>query len=60
MVAFTDASACILQVLKQQDRAEAERMGNWALESLARKLLPLFPEQGTDNRVNNREGMKPA
>lgn len=49
VVASTDASACILQVLKQQ--ARAERMGDWALESLEGKLLPLFPEQGTDNRV---------
>lgn len=43
-----------------QARTEAERMGDWALESLAGKLLPLFPKQGTDNRVNNKEGMEPA
>lgn len=51
VVASTDASACVLHVLKQQAKAEAKRMGNWALESLAGKLPPLFPEQGTDNRV---------
>ena len=60
VVASTDASTCILQVLKPQAREEAERMGDWALENLAGKLLPLFPEQGTDNRVNSKEGMEPA
>lgn len=57
VVASTDASACTLQALKQQARADGERRReDWALECLAGKLLPLSMEK--EEEEGGREGRR--
>lgn len=61
VVASTDASACILRVLKQQARADGERRGkDWALECLAGKLLPLSVEEEGESRWKAKKKLSPV
>jgi hypothetical protein len=55
VVASADASACTLQALKQQARADGERRReDWALECLAGKLLPLSIEKEEEEEEEGR------
>lgn len=61
VVASTDASACTLQALKQQARADGERRReDRALECLAGKLLPLSTEKEEEEggREEEKEGQE--
>lgn len=61
VVASTDASACVLQALKQQARADGERRGkDWALECLAGKLLPLSMVEEGESRWKAKKKLSPV